>query len=121
MMATINAISRMSRCGGVVLALALAFCTACDSKPLPADGSGDVHGAWAYMQLFVEQKLVSPKTADFPFGGFQHVKDLGSGLYEVDSYVDSQNSFGATVRTRFVGTIRKGENKWYLESLDFIE
>lgn len=93
--------------------------TSCDVKPLPADGSGDVHGAWAYMQLFVEEHLKSPQTADFPFGGYQHVKDLGGGRYEVNSHVDSQNSFGAQIRTRFKGEIRKGHGEWYLESLNF--
>lgn len=92
-----------------------------EPKPLPADGSGDVHGAWAYMQLFVEERLKSPKTADFPFGGAEHVTDLGGGRYKVVSYVDSQNSFGAATRTHFEGVIRKGENQWFLESLEFKE
>ena len=46
------------------------------------------------------------------------MKDLGGGRYEVNSYVDSQNSFGATIRTHFKGVIEKGD-KWYLESLEF--
>jgi hypothetical protein len=73
------------------------------------------------MQLFVEERLASPQTADFPFGGYRHVKDLGNGRYEVISYVDSQNVFGAQIRTRFSGVILKGNDKWYLESLTFEE
>ena len=84
-----------------------------------AASNDDVHGAWVYMQRFVEKRLKSPKTADFPFGGYRHVTPLKNGRYKVDSYVDSQNSFGADVRTYFSGVIKKSENGWRLESLNF--
>ena len=79
----------------------------------------DVHGAWAYIQLFVEKRLKSPGSADFPFGGHRHVKSLGGGRYSFDSYVDSQNSFGAKLRTHFEGVIRKVPSGWELEHLQF--
>jgi hypothetical protein len=81
--------------------------------------TGDVHGAWAYMQLFVEKKLKSPRSADFPFGGSRHVTPLGGGRYRVNSYVDSENSFGAEMRTNFHGVISRTSNGWKLESLEF--
>jgi hypothetical protein len=90
-------------------------------KPLPADGSGDDVGAWVAMQMFVEDRLKSPATADFPWGAQDQVKDLGGGRYFVDSYVDSENSFGANVRTRFKGYIRKENERWVLESLELGE
>lgn len=94
-----------------------------DRRPGGSGGQGgsrgDVHGAWAYMQLFVEKELKSPKSADFPFGGFRHVTYLGNDRYEVDSYVDAENSFGASIRTRFKGVIKKVANGWELESLSF--
>ena len=80
---------------------------------------GDAHGAWAYMQLFVERKLKSPGSADFPFGGYRHVTPLGGGRYKVDSYVDAQNSFGASLRTHFEGVIKRLPGGWELESLRF--
>jgi len=79
----------------------------------------DVHGAWAYMQQFVEKRLKSPKNADFPGGGHRHVTDLGGGRYRVDSYVDAQNSFGAVMRTHFEGVIKRVDGHWELEYLHF--
>ena len=102
--------------------LVLVFSGCGEPKPLPVDGSRDIHGAWAYMQLFVEEQLKSPKSADFPFGGARDaVTDLGEGRYKVASYVDSENTFGGTVRTHFEGVIRKGDGEWHLESLEFID
>ena len=81
---------------------------------------GSVHGAWAYMQIFVEKQLKSPKSADFPFGGgTYHTKDLGNGRYEVNSYVDSNNAFGAEIRTNFKGVIKRKDGGWVLEYLNF--
>ena len=81
--------------------------------------NGGAHGAWAYMQIFVEKRLKSPKSADFPFGGYEHVTDLGGGRYQVDSYVDAENSFGANIRTNFHGVIKSVDGGWQLESLAF--
>lgn len=81
---------------------------------------GDVHGAWAYMQIYVERQLKSPKSADFPFGGgTYHTKDLGGGRYEVNSYVDAKNAFGTDIRTHFNGVIKRQNGKWVLEYLTF--
>lgn len=80
--------------------------------------SGDVHGAWAYMQLFVEKRLKSPKSADFPFGGSRHVTNLGGGRYKVVSYVDAQNAYGADIRTNFEGVIKRVNDGWELEYLN---
>ncbi len=84
----------------------------------PTD-QGDLHGAWAYMQQFVEKKLKSPSSADFPFGGSRHVTPLGGGRYKVDSYVDANNSFGAQLRTHFEGVIKRVAGGWELEYLRF--
>ena len=70
------------------------------SRPVVAEreqnlgDKGDVTGAWAYAQLFVKERLPSPKSADFPFGGHRQVINLGEGRYRVRSYVDTTNSFG---------------------------
>jgi len=78
----------------------------------------NVHGAWAYTQQFVEKRLKSPGSAKFPFGGFQHVRSLGNHRYSVDSYVDSENSFGANTRTHFTATIKETNNGLELEALN---
>ena len=80
-------------------------------------GSSSKHGAWAYMQQFVEKKLKSPKTAEFPSHGSQYVTEFGGDRYRVRAFVDSQNSFGATVRTEFEGVIKAVDEGWELEEL----
>jgi hypothetical protein len=45
------------------------------------------------------------------------VQTLGDNRYLVKSYVDSQNSFGAQVRTQFSGIIVETPTGWKLESL----
>lgn len=49
----------------------------------------------------VARRLRSPGTADFPFGHAGSVARVNANRHQLVSYVDSQNGFGATVRTRF--------------------
>lgn len=83
--------------------------------------------AYVMSQSFVEDKLKCPATASFPpyatladvrpFG----VQDRGGNLYVIMAYVDSQNSFGANVRTRYTCWLRRNgseSDKWSCESLD---
>ncbi len=44
---------------------------------------------------------------------------LGGGRYQVDSYVDSQNGFGALLRRRFRAVVKRLPRGWELESLRF--
>ncbi|MEI3040485.1 MAG: hypothetical protein V8T90_15590 [Victivallales bacterium] len=84
----------------------------------PAKEGEDIHGAWAYSQLFVEKRLKSPSSAKYPFGAASKgaVKHIGNDVYFVKSYVDSQNSFGATIRTNFELKIKRVDNgnSWQL-------
>ena len=79
--------------------------------------------AYVMMQNFVKDRLRIPGSAKFELitepdcqiekGGFE---------YKISSWVDSQNSFGAMIRTRFFGTIRQiDRDNWGLVSLDFFE
>ena len=104
--------------GFIVLTVIGSFFTS-NSPSTKNSKTDDVHGAWAYMQLFVEKRIKSPQSADFPFGGYRDVTALGSGRYKVDSYVHSQNSFGANSRTHFEGVIKKNNGGWELEYLNF--
>lgn len=81
--------------------------------------TGDSNGAWAYMQLFVMKQLKSPKGATFAGARERVVSPLGAGRYSVYAYVDSQNGFGANIRTRFNGVIVDLDGSWRLESLEF--
>ena len=67
----------------------------------------DGHDAYLESQSFVKKHLKSPSTAEFPYYNRvkNNVKYLGTNKYKIDSYVDSQNSFGATIRTNYSCTI----------------
>ncbi len=81
--------------------------------------------AYIMMEDFVKRKLKAPSTAEFPGifdGKLDHVKSLGGQKYRIVSYVDAQNTFGAQIRTRFVGEIQQtSEDEWQLISLNLIE
>lgn len=69
---------------------------------------------------FVKNSLKSPSSAKFQWYDENQVEDLGDGKYKVTSYVDSQNSFGAMLRTNYVCTVKYiGNDKWSLEDLQF--
>lgn len=70
--------------------------------------------AWTAATMEVKKKLKSPSTAKFPFSyNNEHIKKSGSGKFQVISYVDAENSFGATIRTNFVVEIEKTGNESY--------
>lgn len=56
--------------------------------------------AFAQCKSFVEDRLKSPASAEFPTLDFQAFP-RGQDTYAIRSYVDSQNSFGAKIRTDF--------------------
>ncbi len=89
------------------------------------DGSDDGHSeleAYVVCQEFVEDRLKAPATADFPGGSFDYTTHNGGGRYTVDAFVDSENSFGAQVRTDFVCVVQWQSGDTYrLESLDLQE
>lgn len=59
--------------------------------------------AYNYAIKFVKKELKSPSSAVFPTGNekYDSVTDLGGGEYEINSWVESQNSFGAQIKTDF--------------------
>jgi len=79
----------------------------------------DEVGAWVACQTMVKSRLKSPSTADFPADYRNSVARSGSS-FTVKSFVDSQNSFGATVRTNYICEVRfdQTDESWNLTSLD---
>lgn len=66
-------------------------------------GESDSILAYNYAKGFVSDRLKSPSTAEFP-GTFEkknHITVLGNGQYQINSWVDSQNGFGAKIRSRW--------------------
>ncbi len=53
-------------------------------------------------QQFVEKSLKSPSTAEFPGLFKSTVTKKGSDTYYISSYVDSENGFGAMIRSNYV-------------------
>lgn len=85
------------------------------SAPVYRPGE-DIHGAWVAAQYRVEARLKNPKSAKFPFGGAsEHVRHVGNDVYDVRSWVDAKNAFGAVVRTKFHLRIQRlASDKWQL-------
>jgi len=83
----------------------------------PAAPKHDEVTAWTMCQSFVEDRLKAPRTAKWPWGFTDRVTHLGGGRYRIKAYVDSENSFGAMMRTRFTAVVAwKGGDNWQLES-----
>jgi hypothetical protein len=110
---------------GVTILIVLSQCGGGSSSPgnsPAAPDVGDQVGAYVVCQQFVEDRLVAPATAEFGGPYSQVTKTLGGGRYEVDTYVDSQNGFGALVRSDFVCTVKHvAGDRYSLESLDISE
>jgi hypothetical protein len=96
------------------------FCSSCETGSGSPKAGHDKLAAWAITKQFVEKRLKSPSSADWGWQSYNKcVSHLGNGRYQVKAWVDSQNSFGAKVRTHFVAIVswRSGDS-WMLESLN---
>lgn len=74
--------------------------------------------AFAMSQKFVKQRLKSPATAKFPYATNAGVQTqyLGNCTHRVRAFVDSQNSFGAMIRSTYTVKLKKqpSGNNWSL-------
>jgi RNA polymerase subunit RPABC4/transcription elongation factor Spt4 len=80
--------------------------------------------ARTYAKLYVEKALKAPTTAKWPSTldfAAAPVKDKDGkpikDVWEVSGYVDSQNSFGAMIRTEWYVKLRKIGDSWKLLEL----
>lgn len=101
------------------ITVALASLTAAPLLLAGCGGGGDEDGAIAYCHQFVEDRLKSPDSADFPSFPDHDVTETGTMQWRVSSYVDAENSFGASLRTDWTCEISydEAEGAWTLESL----
>ncbi len=76
------------------------------SEPTRTPPPLDVNAARAAVTVLcehaVKDRLKAPSSADFPFAHSTQVVSAGANTFRLASYVDAQNSFGATLRTGFV-------------------
>ena len=110
-----------STIGGLILILFIVGaviygCSNSGSDSSDPDDGGGGSMAEQMCEQFVTDRLKAPSTAEFPGG---EVTDVGADEYEVVGSVDSQNGFGAMIRTGYTCTIRyAGGDKWTLVSLN---
>jgi hypothetical protein len=102
----------------IVLLAAVTFTAGCgDDSAVDEDW-----GAFNVCTQFVEQRLKAPGTAKFrnfyQDDGEVTVTQAGD-VFTVVSSVDSENGFGASLRTEFTCTVTSlGGGNWQLEGLD---
>lgn len=87
--------------------------------------SEDAFGAFDVCQQFVERRLTSPASAEYPDyfedDGEVTVWRLANGDYRVYSQVDSENGFGASLRSFFVCTVDyTGGGNYQLVDLEIV-
>lgn len=92
-----------------MVAAALAAGTGCAAG---SDDGGGEYGARDVCQQFVEKRLKSPGSADF---SSESATENPDGSWTVTGDVDSDNSFGASIRNSYRCTVRhtSGDN-WTL-------
>lgn len=87
---------------------------------VPWDQQDNSSMAYIMCENWVKERLKSPSTAEFPsvWDGKLDKITKANQRYYIVSYVDSQNSFGATVRTNWTcSTTQTSEDNWQLNSL----
>ena len=96
------------------------FDSGSSTSSTPASHSGVE--AYGMCRDFVRDRLKAPSTAKFARISTNYITDLGSGSYRVRAYVDSQNSFGAQLRTEYTCEVKhQGGGKWKLIDLTLHE
>jgi hypothetical protein len=103
----------------VIIFVFIAFGSSDSDDSSSSDYSSEDLLAYIYAEDYVKQRLRSPSTAKFPGvwdGKADHISKVGEREYFIRSYVDSQNGFGAMIRTNwsckmiFVGERAKCED-----------
>lgn len=92
-----------------------------NSKTPKAKKQIDNIEVYSGVKEYVKNNLKAPKTAEFPrpFEYQNHVKRIDENNFIVTSWVDSQNSYGALIRTKFTCNIRHSHGKLYGSNLVF--
>ena len=67
---------------------------------------------WSLAQHVISKQLKAPATANFPAYNEATIEKVDD-IYEVNGYVDAQNSFGALVRVYFEVLLKKDGDQFY--------
>lgn len=76
--------------------------------------------ALSYAQDHMKKYLKNPSTAEWPglFDKQYHIKPVNSIRFKINSWVDSKNALGATIRTKYSCVMVKNGSHWEVE--DFV-
>ncbi len=100
----------------VILVVLLSLSDSTDREKTPDDYK---IGALVACKSSIVRQLVSPASADHPFVHSDELTThLGDDRYRVRSYVDSQNKFGAMLRTQYDCVVERAGETWKLISLE---
>lgn len=91
-----------------------------EAKQAERERCRDEIEALTYAQLAVQQKLIAPTSADFPWADHRTYQ-IACGRWRVASYVDSQNAFGAMIRRHWAAEVRwvPESGAWVAEYVHF--
>lgn len=82
------------------------------------------NNAYAAAETYVQNRLSSPKDADFPWSDYSYTK-VGDSAFIIKSYVDTKNLYNANVRLNWTARLKyKGgdvydSDNWNLLYLSF--
>lgn len=72
--------------------------------------------AYTMATKIIENNLKAPSTAEYqPFS--DELVSVNGNIYTVKMWVDSENSFGARIRSKFTVQVKNEGDKWYLISI----
>lgn len=80
----------------IIVAIAVLLFSPSPAKP-PSESL-----VYAHSQIIVEDYLKAPATAKYPGSDGYTVTQISDHEYKVAAYVDSENSFGAMIRSKYV-------------------
>lgn len=99
---------------GGLMALVLALAIA--AAALAPDDTGSSAGAESVCEQFIDQRLKAPATSEY---GFTSTVRKGMTHWVARGHVDSQNGFGALVRSDFTCQVRHlSDDTWRLVDLE---
>jgi hypothetical protein len=82
------------------------------AQPIHED-KADERDAFFMSHKFVKKELVAPSSAKFPWFDKSMVRQVNEDTWVINSYVDSQNRFGAMLRIDYVAKIQYlGNDMW---------
>lgn len=111
-------------CVGLLVAVfVLVMVVVIRNKPTPeqqaaSDAKRDGSTAGFVCQDAVRDRLKAPAGAEFQAPRHSEIVTLAPGRYQIRSYVDAQNSFGAKIRTAYTCTAEKSGAGFRVMKLD---